>query len=386
MYNFDQVINRRGTNSVKWDSAADGVLPLWVADMDFATAPCVQEAVQRRAQHPVFGYVRVPDSYYEAVIRWFARRHQFTMQRDWIIYTSGVVPAISAIIQALTRPGDKVLVQTPVYNCFFSSIRNSGCQLADSPLVLHENRYEIDFEDFERKAQDPAVRLFLLCNPHNPAGRAWTQSELQRLADICLRHDVFIVSDEIHNELTLPGHKYTCLGALGEPYVRNAAILTSPSKSFNIAGLQIANITIADQDIRQRVDKQININEVCDVNPFGVEALQAAYSAEGEQWLEELLAYIQGNYNFLRDFFRRELPQLAVIDMEATYLPWVDCWPLGKASKQMEKELLGGQQVWFNAGDMYQPGNSTFLRINIACPRSILEEALQRFAKYVNKA
>lgn len=386
MYNFDQVINRRGTNSVKWDSAADGVLPLWVADMDFATAPCVQEAVQRRAQHPVFGYVRVPDSYYEAVIRWFARRHQFTMQRDWIIYTSGVVPAISAIIQALTRPGDKVLVQTPVYNCFFSSIRNSGCQLADSPLVLHENRYEIDFEDFERKAQDPAVRLFLLCNPHNPAGRAWTQSELQRLADICLRHDVFIVSDEIHNELTLPGHKYTCLGALGEPYVRNAAILTSPSKSFNIAGLQIANITIADQDIRQRVDKQININEVCDVNPFGVEALQAAYSAEGEQWLEELLAYIQGNYNFLRDFFQRELPQLAVIDMEATYLPWVDCWPLGKASKQMEKELLGGQQVWFNAGDMYQPGNSTFLRINIACPRSILEEALQRFAKYVNKA
>ncbi len=386
MYNFDQVINRRGTNSVKWDSAADGVLPLWVADMDFATAPCVQEAVQRRAQHPVFGYVRVPDSYYEAVIRWFARRHQFTMQRDWIIYTSGVVPAISAIIQALTRPGDKVLVQTPVYNCFFSSIRNSGCQLADSPLVLHENRYEIDFEDFERKAQDPAVRLFLLCNPHNPAGRAWTQAELQRLADICLRHDVFIVSDEIHNELTLPGHKYTCLGALGEPYVRNAAILTSPSKSFNIAGLQIANITIADQDIRQRVDKQININEVCDVNPFGVEALQAAYSAEGEQWLEELLAYIQGNYNFLRDFFQRELPQLAVIDMEATYLPWVDCWPLGKASKQMEKELLGGQQVWFNAGDMYQPGNSTFLRINIACPRSILEEALQRFAKYVKQA
>lgn len=386
MYNFDQVINRRGTNSVKWDSAADGVLPLWVADMDFATAPCVQEAVQRRAQHPVFGYVRVPDSYYEAVIRWFARRHQFSMQRDWIIYTSGVVPAISAIIQALTRPGDKVLVQTPVYNCFFSSIRNSGCQLADSPLVLHENRYEIDFEDFERKAQDPAVRLFLLCNPHNPAGRAWTQSELQRLADICLRHDVFIVSDEIHNELTLPGHKYTCLGALGEPYVRNAAILTSPSKSFNIAGLQIANITIADQDIRQRVDKQININEVCDVNPFGVEALQAAYSAEGEQWLEELLAYIQGNYNFLRDFFQRELPQLAVIDMEATYLPWVDCWPLGKASKQMEKELLGGQQVWFNAGDMYQPGNSTFLRINIACPRSILEEALQRFAKYVKQA
>lgn len=386
MYNFDQVINRRGTNSVKWDSAADGVLPLWVADMDFATAPCVQEAVQRRAQHPVFGYVRVPDSYYEAVIRWFERRHQFTMQRDWIIYTSGVVPAISAIIQALTRPGDKVLVQTPVYNCFFSSIRNSGCQLADSPLVLHENRYEIDFEDFERKAQDPAVRLFLLCNPHNPAGRAWTQSELQRLADICLRHDVFIVSDEIHNELTLPGHKYTCLGALGEPYVRNAAILTSPSKSFNIAGLQIANITIADQDIRQRVDKQININEVCDVNPFGVEALQAAYSAEGEQWLEELLAYIQGNYNFLRDFFQRELPQLAVIDMEATYLPWVDCWPLGKASKQMEKELLGGQQVWFNAGDMYQPGNSTFLRINIACPRSILEEALQRFAKYVKQA
>lgn len=385
MANFDQIINRRGTNSYKWDSASEGVLPLWVADMDFATAPCVQEAVQRRAQHPVFGYVRVPDSYYEAVIHWFQHRHQFTMQRDWIIYTSGIVPAISAIIQALTQPGDKVLVQTPVYNCFFSSIRNSGCQMADSPLVLRNNRYEIDFADFERQAQDPAVKLFLLCNPHNPAGRAWSAEELKRLGDICLRNNVFMISDEIHNELTLPGHQYTCVGALGEAYARNAAILTSPSKSFNIASLQIANITIQDEAIRQRVDKQININEVCDVNPFGVEALQAAYSAEGEQWLGELLAYLQGNYNCLREFFQRELPQLPVVDMEATYLPWVDCSALGKDSHQIEEELLSEQKVWFNAGAMYQPEGSSFIRINIACPRSVLEEALLRFAKYVKK-
>ncbi len=383
LHDFDTPIPRRGTNSYKWDAAPnDDVLPLWVADMDFATAPCVQQAILRRAQHPIYGYVRVPDSYYNSVIEWFRRRHDFTMQRDWLIYTSGVVPAVSAIIQALTQPGDKVLVQTPVYNCFFSSIRNSRCQMADAPLRLVNNRYEMDFDALERQAANPAVRVMLLCNPHNPAGRAWTREELLRVADICLRNEVFVVSDEIHNELTLPGHTYTCYGSLGEPYLSNAAICTSPSKSFNIAGLQIANITVADEEKRQRIDRAININEVCDVNPFGVEALQAAYSAEGEQWLAELLIYIKENYRFLCDFFRRELPQLSVTEMEATYLPWVDCSALGKTSEQIEEELLEQQRVWFNAGSMYQTAGSPFIRINIACPRATLSEALQRFAAY----
>ncbi len=381
---FDTIIPRRGTNSVKWDSVpGDDMLPLWVADMDFAVAPCIQEALRRRMEHPVYGYVRVPDSYYNKVIDWFARRHQFQMQRDWIIYTSGVVPAISACIQALTQPGDKVLVQTPVYNCFFSSIRNSSCELSDASLILKNGRYEMDFAALEQQAADPKVKIMLLCNPHNPAGRAWTREELRRLSDICLRNNVFVISDEIHNELCLPGHKYTCLGSLGQDVVQNSAILTSPSKSFNTAGLQIANITVADSEKRALIDKAININEVCDVNPFGVEALQAAYSPEGELWLNELTQYIGENYHFLRHFFAEHLLQLPVIEMEATYLPWVDCTALGKESEQIEKELLEQQNVWFNAGRMYTTQPSPCLRINIACPRSILAEALERFRKYV---
>lgn len=384
MYDFDRLIERRGTNSYKWDTCPSKEdLPLWVADMDFAVAPCIQEALRRRVEHPVYGYVRVPDSYYNKVIDWFARRHRFVMQREWIIYTIGVVPGISACIQALTRPGDKVLVQTPVYNCFFSSILNSGCEVLDSPLQLRDGRYEMDFADLERKASDPAVKIMLLCNPHNPAGRAWSRDDLQKVTDICLRNDVFIICDEIHNELTLPGTKYTCLGTLGDEVLQHAAILTSSSKSFNIAGLQIANITMANEEKRQLINKAINVNEVCDVNPFGVEALQAAYSPEGEQWLKELMEYIDGNYRFLRDFFDRYLPQLPVIKMDSTYLPWVDCSALNKESEQIEKELLEQQHVWFNAGQMYTREPGSFLRINIACPRVILQQALERFRNYV---
>lgn len=384
MYDFDTLVERRGTNSYKWDALpSDDVLPLWVADMDFAVAPCIREALRRRVEHPVYGYVRVPDSYYNKVIDWFARRHGFLMKREWIIYTIGVVPGISACLQALTRPGDKVLVQTPVYNCFFSSILNSGCEILDSPLQLHDGRYEMDFADLEWKASDPSAKIMLLCNPHNPAGRAWSRDDLQKVAEICLRHDVLIVCDEIHNELTLPGTKYTSLGCLGDEVLQHAAILTSSSKSFNTAGLQIANIIVANDEKRQLIDKAINVNEVCDVNPFGVEALQAAYSPEGEQWLKELMEYIDGNYRFLREFFDQHLPQLPVIKMDSTYLPWVDCSALNKESGQIEKELLEQQHVWFNAGCMYTKQSSPFLRINIACPRGLLQQALERFRDYV---
>lgn len=384
MYDFDTLVERRGTNSYKWDALpSDDVLPLWVADMDFAVAPCIQEALRRRVEHPVYGYVRVPDSYYNKVIDWFARRHGFLMKREWIIYTIGVVPGISACLQALTRPGDKVLVQTPVYNCFFSSILNSGCEILDSPLQLHDGRYEMDFADLEWKASDPSAKIMLLCNPHNPAGRAWSRDDLQKVAEICLRHDVFIVCDEIHNELTLPGTKYTSLGCLGDEVLQHAAILTSSSKSFNTAGLQIANIIVANEEKRQLIDKAINVNEVCDVNPFGVEALQAAYSPEGEQWLKELMEYIDGNYRYLCEFFDQHLPQLPVVKMDSTYLSWVDCSALNKESGQIEKELLEQQHVWFNAGCMYTKQSSPFLRINIACPRGLLQQALERFRDYV---
>lgn len=384
MSQFDEIINRRGSGSYKWDSCPnDSTLPLWVADMDFQTAPCIIDALRRRVEHGVFGYVRVPDSYYDAVIQWFSRRHHWIMQRHHIIYTSGVVPAISAIIQAMTRPGDKVLVQTPVYNCFFSSIRNNGCQMVASPLVREGDTYRIDYQDLEQKASDPDVRVMLLCNPHNPAGRVWSREELTRIGEICIRHNVFVVSDEIHNELVMPGFVYTPFASISEDFSRHCAVCTSPSKSFNIAGLQIANITVADDDIRAKIDKSININEVCDVNPFGVVALQAAYSQAGEEWLGELLTYLHRNYQLLCQFFAAHLPMLPLTRLEGTYLVWVDCSVLGMSSEAIEEDLLKEQNLWLNSGDMYDPAGSKFLRINIACPSSTLMQALGRLRAYI---
>jgi cystathionine beta-lyase len=306
LYDFDELIDRRGSGSYKWDEAeSNDVLPLWVADMDFRVAPPITEALQRRVAHGIFGYTAVPESYYEAVINWFRRRHGWLINRQWIQYTSGVVPAISAIIKALTTPGDKVIVQTPVFNCFFSSIRNNGCEVSESPLLRHNNRYEIDYEDLERRASDAKAKLFLLCNPHNPAGRVWTKDELERMNDICLRHNVKVISDEIHCEIVMPGYKYTPFASISQACLDNSITCNSPSKSFNTASLQIANIICNDETTRKKINKAININEVCDVNPFGVVALQAAYNECGD-WLDQLCEYIHTNYEFARPFLNRD--------------------------------------------------------------------------------
>ncbi len=384
--NFDKEINRRGSHSLKWDGCpSEDVLPLWVADMDFQAAPCIIDALRHRVEHGVFGYVRVPDEYYEAVLNWFSHRHGWQMQREWILYTTGVVPALSAIVQALTKPGDKVLVQTPVYNCFFSSIRNSGCQIVDSPLVRNGNTYCIDYDDLRRKAADHEVKAMILCNPHNPVGRVWTKEEMLVVAEICLENDVFVICDEIHNEIVMPGYKYTPYGTLGEPYLLNSAICTSPSKSFNIAGLRISNITAANPDVRMCIDKRININEICDVNPFGVVALIAAYSHSGAEWIDQLNQYLYGNYQLLCSFVSEHLPQLHVTKLEGTYLAWVDCSALGRSSVEIEKALLLYAKVWFNAGMMYDMRDNMFIRINIACTRQTLQKALIAFAAYLNK-
>jgi len=383
MSDFDEMICRRGTNSVKWDETEDdGVLPMWVADMDFRTAPVVQEALERRVRHGIYGYVHVPGAYYDAVTGWFGRRHGWCMERGWIIYTSGVVPAISAVIKAVTEPGDKVLVQTPVYNCFFSSVRNNGCVLAENRLVYAENTYSIDFDDFERKAADPSVKVFLLCNPHNPVGRVWTADELRRMGEICMRHGVFVVSDEIHCELVMPGYEYTPFASLSEDFLMHSATCTSPSKAFNIAGLQIANITVADPKTRRKVDRAININEVCDVNPFGVEALMAAYTDRGGAWLAELTAYLHANYVFLKEYFAEKMPRLKVVTLEGTYLVWVDCSAIGKPSEVIVDELMKKHKLWLNSGNMYGECDRPFVRINIACPRARLAEGLRRFSNY----
>ena len=378
-YDFDEVVPRRGTNSYKWDTPEEeGVLPMWVADMDFRTAPAVTEALRRRVEHGIFGYTKVPGAYYESVVRWFAGRHGWRIEPQWIVYTSGVVPALSAVIKALTRPGDKVIVQTPAYNCFFSSIRNNGCELSASPLVCREGRYTIDFDDLEARAADPQAKLLLLCNPHNPAGRVWTAGELRRVGEICLRHGVFVLSDEIHCELTYAGHDYTPFASICERFRRNSVTCVSPSKAFNIAGLQIADIIASDDGIRRRIDRAVNINEVCDVNPFGVVATMAAYD-EGAEWLDALRAYLWENYLCVKRFFAERLPDYPILPLEGTYLVWIDCRASGVGSDRTTR-LLEEAKVLVNSGTMYGPGGEGFLRLNTACPRSLLVEGLERMA------
>lgn len=375
---FDKIIPRRGTGCVKWDRRPD-VLPMWVADMDFQVAPCIIEALHRRVDHGVFGYTLIRDDYYDALIDWFASRHLYNINRDHLLHTPGVVPALSAIVKALVPPGKGVIIQPPVYNCFFSSVRNNDARLVENPLQRvelpgGEFTYRMDYEGLERAAADPDNVLMILCNPHNPAGRAWTREELEKVCDICRRHGVRVVSDEIHCELTMPGHRYVPYGNI-DP---EAIVCNSPSKSFNFAGLQISNVIVPSAEERALIDRAINVNEICDVNPFGVEALIAAYSPQGRQWLEELMEYIKGNYDYVRAFFAEHLPQCPVVRLEATYLPWIDITALGLGARELEEKLINEAGVWVNAGEMY--GAEGYIRLNIACPRATLEEGLNRIA------
>lgn len=380
-YDFSRPTERRGTDSYKWDSAPEtDIIPLWVADMDFETFPAITEALQRRVAHGIFGYTRVPEAYYEAVCNWFGKHHGWHINREDIIYTSGVVPAVSAVIKALTLPGDQVIVQGPVYNCFFSSIRNNGCETVSNSLIYNkeELRYEIDFDDLERKLAHERARLMLLCNPHNPSGRVWTRDELTRVAELCHKYGVRVVSDEIHCELTLYDNEYVPFGSLPDELSHGSITCCSPSKAFNTAGLQIANIVCRDAEVRNRIDRAININEVCDVNPFGVIALQAAYSDEGYEWLTQLRAYISSNYDLLRERFARELPKCKVMRMEGTYLAWIDCSELHISSDEIEEMLMHENKVWVNAGSMYGTEGAAFIRINMACTSELLNEGITR--------
>ncbi|MCD7901987.1 MAG: pyridoxal phosphate-dependent aminotransferase [Bacteroides sp.] len=377
-YNFDEITQRRGSNSYKWDSAKEeDVLPMWVADMDFRTAPAIIEALHRRAEHGIFGYTKVPPAYFDAVTGWFSRRHNFTINKEWILFTSGVVPALSAVIKALTVPGDKVLVQTPVYNCFFSSIRNDACEMVANELIYREGTYSIDFDDLEQKASDPKVKLMLLCNPHNPVGRVWKRDELERIGEICLRHQVIVVSDEIHCDLVYEGHTHIPFASISEEFLMNSVTCAAPSKTFNLAGIQVANIIAADEEIRRKIDKALNVNEVCEINCFAVEALIAAYT-EGDDWLEELKVYLFTNYTILSKFFQEHLPHLPVLPLEATYLVWVDCKALNLTSEEIAAELLSSQKLWVNEGTMYGAAGEGFIRINIATQRENLIRGLEK--------
>ena len=384
-YNFDEIVPRRGSHSYKWDAATDeNVLPMWVADMDFRTAPPVIEALIKRVKHGVFGYTKVPDAYYNAVIGWFERRHNFRFHKEWILYTTGVVPALSAIIKAFTLPGDKVIIQEPVYNCFFSSIRNNMCETVSNDLIYQDGTYTIDFDDLEEKTSDPRAKLLLLCNPHNPAGRIWTREELAKIGDICLRNNVIVISDEIHCDLTYPDYKFIPFVSVKKEFLENSVTCSAPSKTFNIAGLQAANILTANEEMREKINKALNINEVCEINAFAVEALIAAYN-EGEEWLDELRQYLFDNYIYLKEFFAKNLPQFTILPLEATYLVWVDCSTLGLSSKKIAQILLENEKLWVNEGTMYGTAGEGFIRINIACPRELLVQGLNKIRNAFGK-
>lgn len=386
-YDFDFTTEGapRGTNSVKWDSCAPDVIPMWVAEMDFPAAPCIVKAVQERVAKGVFGYTLVPDSYYESVIRWFGGRHGWSITREQIIPVQGIVPATSIAIKAITEPGDKVVLLVPAYNCFFHNITNQGCETSESRLVWNPEirRYEIDFDDIERRCADPAAKAFLLCNPHNPCGRLWSREELIRLGQICLKHGVKVISDEIHCEITAPGTSYVPFASISEEFAQNCISFVSPTKNFNIAGIQIANIISANEDFRARMDRVINIWEHCDVNQLGIVALEAAYSEEGAAWLEQMNALVHSNFLLLRNLFAERFPSVRVPELEATYLLWMDFAGLGPEAGKTVADALLAHGVRVSDGAIY--GGPEGIRLNLACPEATMKKGLQRIAEGLSR-
>ena len=383
-YNFDREIDRKKTNSLKYDFAVErgrdvDVLPLWVADMDFQAPKPVLDALQNAVSHGIFGYSEVKGEYFDALYRWFDSRFDWQPKSEWLVKTPGVVFALAMAVRALTKEGDSVLIQPPVYYPFFEVIRDNNRKIVESPLLLTDGHYEIDFDDLEEKIASQNVKLFLLCSPHNPVGRVWTKEELQKLGELCDRYHVFVVADEIHCELVYEGHDYTPFASLSERFRQNSVTCVSPSKAFNLAGLQIANIIAADEGVRRRIDRAININEVCDVNPFGVIATIAAYN-EGSAWLDALRKYLWENYEYLYRFFEQRLPQYPVLPLEGTYLVWIDCRASSIGSDATTLRLQEEQKLMVNSGTLYGPGGEGFIRLNIACPRTLLADGLERIA------
>ena len=378
-YNFDTLVNRRNTNSLKWD-VAENELPMWVADMDFQTAPEVQAAIQKKAACGVFGYSVIPDEWYQAYIGWWQRRHNFTMQKDWLIFCTGVVPAISSIVRKLTTPAEKVLIQTPVYNIFFNSILNNGRQVWESGLKFNSVKYEIDFEDLEQKLSDPQTSLMILCNPHNPVGKIWDKKTLERIGELCWKHHVVVVSDEIHCDLTDPGMDYVPFASVSEKCRENSITCIAPTKAFNLAGLQTAAVMAPNPYLRHKVWRALNTDEVAEPNVFAVDAAIAAFT-EGEQWLDELRQYIFENKMRTVQFVKENIPQIQVVSSNATYLLWLDCSGLTGSVAKAAQHIRNKTGLYLSKGSQYGACGENFLRMNIACPRTILEDGLIRLKK-----
>lgn len=390
-YNFDEVVDRKNTNSIKWNAelmkkafGKEDLLPLWVADMDFKCPQPVIQAVAEIAEKGIFGYSDRTGSYYDAVINWYKKRQQWTIEKEWIVYSPGVVPALYYAIQSFCNPGDKVIVQNPVYYPFFSAIKDNGCKPVFNRLFLREGKYRMDFEDLEEKAKDPKVKLLLLCSPHNPVGRVWTQDELRMLGDICIRNNVFVISDEIHSDLVYKGFVHYPFASLSERFAQNSITCTSSSKTFNMAGLQISNIIIPNKSIRREFRNTMGKTANIFPNIFGITACTAAYE-KGEEWLDQLMGYLQNNVDFIDEFLKKKLPEVKWIRPEATYLAWFDFRAVEPDEKKLEEMMRKKANVLLDEGYIFGKGGAGFERINFACPREILQEALERMEGAVNR-
>lgn len=395
----EHIIDRRGTNSVKWDFvfhdyemtalergddplAQDQLLPLWVADMDFASPPAMVEALVKRAQHGVFGYSVPDEAFFRAIINWMARRHNWQVEKEWILTMPGVVPSLNMILQAYTRPGDYVVIQTPVYHPFYSSVENNGCQIRCNPLILRDGQYEIDWDNLTMHFSDPKTTMMFLCSPHNPAGRVWTAEELHKLSSLCVEHNVLLISDEIHHDLIFSWAEFTTIGVAHPAGLDNTIICTAPSKTFNIPGLKTSNVFVSNPRLRQQLQRVTERNGLFGANAFGVLALQTAYET-GEAWLAETMAYIEANYHFMEQYLRDNLPQLKIMQPGGTYLVWVDCSALGLDADGLHDLFMNQANVYLSGGQGFGDDGATFMRFNIACSRAILAEALERINKAI---
>lgn len=381
-YNFDEIIDRRNSDCLKYDFAEKrgkpkDILPLWVADMDFKTPPEVIEALATKSRHGIFGYSDVGDDYFKILQNWFNHYFNWTVEQSWLIKTPGIVFAICAAIRALTSKGDSVLIQQPVYYPFSESVLINDRKLVVNELKLDQGTYSIDWQDFEDKIIQNQVKLFILCSPHNPVGRVWTEAELLRIGDICLQHGVTVISDEIHADFVFPGHRHLVFANLKPEFADITITCTAPTKTFNLAGLQVSNILIANPGIRKLMLREISRCGYSQLGIMGLTACREAYSS-GHQWLAELNAYLDGNRQYMSKYFAQKLPQIKMIEPEGTYLAWLDCRGLGLADAELDRQIIHRAGLWLNSGRIFGAGGEGFQRINFACPRATLAEALSR--------
>lgn len=383
MSQFDIEINRRGTQSYKWD-VKENELPMWVADMDFQTAPAIIDALKKRVEHGVFGYSITPDEWYEAYMSWWSRRHSFDIQKDWLIFCTGVVPAISTTVRKLTTPAENVIVITPAYNIFFNSIYNNGRNIVECELKYDQGKYELDYEDLENKCKDPQSTLLILCNPHNPTGIIWSRDELVKIGEICARNNVVVLSDEIHCDLTLPGTEYVPFASASEICKQNSVSCIAPTKTFNIAGLQSAAVCIPNEVLRHKVWRALNTDEVAEGNVFSCNAAIAAFTY-GESWLNELREYLAVNRHYAEDFIAQNIPAIKAVKGEATYLLWIDCHSLNMSSDNLAEKIRELTGLYLSEGCEYRGDGRFFLRMNLACPKNRLEDGLNRLKNAIEE-